>query len=101
MHLPTVLYRNRNILVSPWLMSLVLLGAAAVSLGATVEEDRCRAAVTTALDTPRQQVSGTPRDEERRKQLLAELEGLVASNRRQGIDECRTWQEIMGRAARQ
>ena len=91
MSFTTALYASRRILVAAYLMGLVLASVPITLSAATPEEDRCRAAVAMALDTLRQLPSGTPRDEERRKQLLAELEQLVESNRRQG----------MGRAARQ
>jgi len=60
-----------------------------------------RAAVAAALDTPRGQPMAAARNEQRRKELLADPERLVKSHRSQGIDACSTWREIGNRAVRQ
>jgi hypothetical protein len=43
----------------------------------------------------------TPRDEEDRKQLLAEMQRLVDDSRRQGKSECQSWTQLMGKAFNQ
>ena len=83
------------------IVAFVTVGSTFKSRAAVPEADRCRLAVKVALDELRLQRTVSPRHKERRKQLLAELERLVESNLRQGVGACRTWQEIMGRAARQ
>jgi hypothetical protein len=83
------------------IIGLTLVAAPLPVAAGTPTEAQCRGAVTEALEMLRQVPQGTPRDEEGRKRLLAELERLVESNRRQGIGECRTWQEINVRAVNQ
>jgi hypothetical protein len=43
----------------------------------------------------------TPRDDEDRRKLLADMEQLVETNRRAGVSECRTWTQMMGKAFNQ
>lgn len=67
------------------IVAFVPVGSTFKSRAAVPEADRCRLAVKVALDELRLQRTVSPRHEERRKQLLAELERMVESNRRQGL----------------
>jgi hypothetical protein len=85
------------------LMLMVFTVLPTVTLGATApDEDNCRKAITSGLDTLRRiEPGGKPRDEEDRKRLLAEMERLVETSRRQGMTECQTWTKLMGKAFNQ
>jgi hypothetical protein len=65
-------------------------------------ENQCRQAITAGLE----QLNHIPpditqRDDEARKKLLADMERLIESNRRQGISECQTWSDMMKKAFNQ
>ena len=69
-------------------------------------EDNCRNAISAGLETlrrlpPDSNSNPRPRDEADRQRLLAEMERLVENNRRQGVTECQTWTQMMGKAANQ
>jgi hypothetical protein len=65
-------------------------------------EENCRKAISDGLETLRRQMpGGTPRDEADRQRLLADMQVLVESNRRQGVSECQTWTQMMGKAFNQ
>ena len=88
----------------PLLISLLLAlpGAAVAADPPPPREDHCRAAIQAGLETLRNPLpDGRPRDETDRKRLLAEMETLVESSRRQGLSECQTWSRMMGKAFNQ
>jgi len=65
-------------------------------------EANCRKAITEGLEQLHRIPPGTTqRDDEARKKLLAEMERLVEMNRRQGMSECQTWTQMMGKAFNQ
>ena len=68
----------------------------------TPNEDNCRKAIFAGLE----QLKRIPpdisqRDDDDRKKLLAEMERLVETNRRQGASECQTWTDLMKKAFNQ
>jgi hypothetical protein len=80
------------------------LAAASIAALATPapNEDSCRKAINEGLEMLRRSPpGGTPRDEEDRRRLLAEMQRLVDSSRRQGMSECQTWTQLMGKAFNQ
>jgi hypothetical protein len=90
----------------PGSISLLAASLAAASFFALAapapNEENCRKAISEGLEMLRRQAPGnTPRDEADRQRLLAEMQALVESNRRQGISECQTWTQIMGKAFNQ
>jgi hypothetical protein len=91
----------RHTLLAVSMIGFVLAAAPIAAAAGAPTEEQCRNAVTAALGMLRQRPAEKPRDEEDRKRLLAEMERLVETNRRQGIGECRTWQEINVRAVNQ
>jgi hypothetical protein len=65
-------------------------------------EENCSRAISDGLEMLRRPPPGrTPRDEEDRKQLLAEMQRLVDDSRRQGKSECQSWTQLMGKAFNQ
>jgi len=65
-------------------------------------EDNCRKAIKAGLVQLQHIPSGiSQRDNEARKKLLADMERLVETNRRQGVSECQTWAQMMGKAFNQ
>jgi hypothetical protein len=90
----------------PDLIALLAASLAAASFSAVAapapNEENCRKAISEGLEMLRRQAPGnTPRDEADRQRLLAEMQALVESNRRQGISECQTWTQMMGKAFNQ
>jgi hypothetical protein len=70
--------------------------------GSVPNEDNCRSAITAFFEQVRYiPPNVTERDNRDRKKLLAEMERIVETNRRQGISECLTWTQIMGKAFNQ
>jgi len=66
------------------------------------KEENCRMAITAALEQLRRiHPDITQRDDEARIKLLADMERLIESNRRQGISECQTWSDMMKKAFNQ
>jgi hypothetical protein len=65
-------------------------------------EANCRSAISAFFEQVRYiPPNVTERDNRDRKKLLAEMERIVETNRRQGISECQTWGQIMGKAFNQ
>ncbi|MHB8772257.1 MAG: hypothetical protein ACYC7J_14780 [Syntrophales bacterium] len=83
------------------LIGCALAGALPEAAAAPPSEQQCRTAVVQALDMLRGEPLATARDEQRRKQLLGEMEQLVGQHRGQGVGACTTWAEILRRAAHQ
>jgi hypothetical protein len=86
--------------------ALLIICLSAVTLSAqeapVANEDNCRKAITAGIEQLHRIPPGTTqRDEEARKKLLADMERLVETNRRQGVSECRTWAQMMGKAFNQ
>lgn len=80
-------------------LSLVPLRSHAVS---EPNEENCRTAIAAGLEQLRIIPPDlTKRDDDDRKKLLAEMERLVETNRRNGISECKTWIQMMGKAFNQ
>jgi len=66
------------------------------------DENNCRTAVSAGLEQLKQIPPDiTVRDDEARKKLLAEMEQLIETNRRNGISECQTWTDMMKKAFNQ
>jgi hypothetical protein len=85
---------------------LFIVGLAAWSSGALAAtaptEETCRKAIEQALDVLRNvPANDNGRNEVRRKELLADMERLAAASRRQGMTECQTWAQMIGKAFRQ
>jgi hypothetical protein len=59
-----------------------------------VQQERCRLATDEMLRTIRATPPERPREAADVRSLIAKLEKLVAENRRNGVDECRTWGEF-------
>ena len=65
-------------------------------------ESQCRQAITAGLEQLKHIPPDiTKRDDDARKMLLADMERLIESNRRQGISECQTWSDMMKKAFNQ
>jgi hypothetical protein len=92
---------TRRVLLAASMIGITLAAEPIAAEAGAPTEEQCRNAVTAMLEMLRQMPAEKPRDEEDRKRLLAEMERLVETNRRQGIGECRTWQEINVRAMKQ
>lgn len=83
-------------------LGCVLSGASLAAAPPAPNEDHCRNAIRSGLDMLRRLPPGsTPRDEADRQRLLAEMERLVETSRRQGMTECQTWTQLMGKAFNQ
>ena len=66
------------------------------------KEENCRLAIEAGFEQLRRiPPDVTPRDDEDRRKLLADMEQLVETNRRAGVSECRTWTQMMGKAFNQ
>jgi hypothetical protein len=106
MHEVSYIYERSPALISQLCSFLLILCLATFPSNSQAEpvpnEANCRMAITTALEELRRLPPDlTERDDRDRKKLLAELERLVETNRRQGISECRTWNQLMGKAFNQ
>ncbi len=74
----------------------------AVQADQVPNESQCRQAINAGLEQLKHIPPDiTQRDDEARKKLLADMERLIESNRRQGISECQTWSDMMKKAFNQ
>ncbi|MFA4970382.1 MAG: hypothetical protein WC540_12200 [Sulfuritalea sp.] len=84
------------------LIACLSLSSACAMAAPPPNEDNCRTAIQQGLDMLRSPTpEKRPRDEADRQRLLAEMERLVESSRRQGMTECRIWTQMMGKAFNQ
>ena len=84
------------------LLSTLSLSSTCALAAPVPNEDNCRNAIQQGLDMLRSPLpDGKPRDEADRQRLLAEMERLVETSRRQGMTECQTWTQMMGKAFNQ
>ena len=58
------------------------------------QEKRCTQAIEGMLREMKSTPLTTPDDIKRVNELIARIEGMIAANRRRGVDECRTWDEF-------
>jgi hypothetical protein len=102
---PTIEERNATMklqLRTSLLIACLGVSSACPAAAPAPNEENCSKAIAGGLEALRRiQPSGRPRDEEDRKRLLAEMERLVETSRRQGMTECQTWTEMMGKAFNQ
>ncbi len=66
-----------------------------------VQEARCTQAINEMLKTMRATPLQTQRDRDDVGALIAKVEKMLADNRRQGVEECRSWGEFGGILAKQ
>ena len=66
-----------------------------------VAESRCRKANDEMLAQTRQLPAASASEKQRKAELLAQVQKLVDTNRRNRVDECQTWAEFNRIAARQ
>lgn len=57
-------------------------------------ESRCREMNESMLQMMKSTPLDKPRDIERNKELIARVETMLTDNRRQGVDECRSWMDF-------
>jgi hypothetical protein len=59
-----------------------------------INKSRCMQANENMLQSMRSTPLDKPRDIERNRELIARVEKMLADNRRQGRDECRSWEDF-------
>ena len=59
-----------------------------------VNESRCREMNESMLQMMKSTPLDQPREIERNNELIAKVEEMLADNRRQGTDECRSWMDF-------
>jgi len=57
-------------------------------------ESRCKQANEGMLQTMKSTPLDKPRDIERSRELIANVEKMLSDNRRQGVSECRSWADF-------
>jgi hypothetical protein len=62
---------------------------------------RCRRAIAVGMDIAHKLPVDGASEARRKQELVDKLEALVAENRRNGVDECRTWGQFSRIAAQQ
>lgn len=90
------------LLVTTFLAICLASQSSGLQAGQVPNESQCRQAITAGLEQLRSiPPEITQRDDEARKKLLADMERLIESSRRQGISECQTWSDMMKKAFNQ
>lgn len=59
-----------------------------------INESRCREANESMLQIMKSTPLDKSKDIERNKELIVKVEKMLADNRRQSIDECRSWMDL-------
>lgn len=59
-----------------------------------ISESRCREMNESMLQLMKSTPLNKPRDVERNEELIAKVEKMLADNRREGVDECRSWMDF-------
>lgn len=66
-----------------------------------IKQARCRQAADSGLAQAQALPAKGPSETQRKEEIVKKIQTLITENRRQGIDECQTWTQIMGVAFNQ